>query len=287
MSGLSGGTRVGGPVTAPVPPSTAATARLGSLRELAREFGPAYALLTGALVAARWLPRRIDDALLDIEARRGRLGPAHRRWSEHSVSANRHVWSTWDWSAGGEEWTASEQWKASLIEELLVPAVMGAKTILEIGPGAGRFTVALHDLASRLILVDITDTTLQLCRERLGDPSDVSYILSDGATLRGVDTGSVDAVWSFDAFVHVAPVDVDQYLGEIRRVLAPDGVAVIHHAGRRERRGWRSPMTASLFAALAAEQGLIVRRQVDSWGGDGRYGVSLHGDVISELRRAP
>jgi len=287
VSGLSGGTRVGDPVTAPVPPSTSTIARLGRLRGLTREFGPVYALLTGALVAARWLPQRIDDALLEIEGRRGVLGPAHRRWNEHSVSANRRVWSTWDWSAAGEEWTASEQWKASLIEELLVPAVKGSTTILEIGPGAGRFSETLHDLAGRLILVDITDTTLELCRERLGDPSDVTYVLSDGASLRGVDTGSVDAVWSFDAFVHVAPIDVDQYLGEIRRVLAPDGVAVIHHAGRRQRQGWRSPMTATLFAALASQHGLTVQRQVDSWGGNGRYGLSLHGDVISELRRLP
>jgi hypothetical protein len=33
--------------------------------------------------------------------------------------------------------------------------------------------------------------------------------------------------WSFDVFVHVAPADQAHYLGEIARVLRPDGVAAI------------------------------------------------------------
>lgn len=79
-----------------------------------------------------------------------------------------------------------------------------------------------------------------------------------------VEDRSVQAVWSFDVFVHVAPVDQAGYLSEIARVLSPGGVAVIHHANGRNRgslpsrHGWRSPMTAGLFGALAREHDLDV-----------------------------
>ncbi|MGI8803859.1 MAG: class I SAM-dependent methyltransferase [Solirubrobacteraceae bacterium] len=272
------------PGEAPVPPVSPRGAALQKVRRLAREFGPAYAALAVGREFAGLLPRRIEEALLDIEGRRGMLGPAHRRWTEHSVTANREIWSTWNWAEQGEEWSASPAWKASLIGSVLRPTMSDARTILEIGPGAGRWTEALHDTAAELILVDITDTTLELCRARLGDPPNVTYVRSDGTTLREVPAASVDGIWSFDAFVHIAPLDIAGYLGEMARVLRPGGVAVIHHTGRREPRGWRSPMTPALFANLARASGLVVDRQFDAWA-DGRFSVGLHGDAITQLRR--
>jgi ubiquinone/menaquinone biosynthesis C-methylase UbiE len=250
-----------------------------------REFGPAYAALAVTRKLAGWVPARIDDRMLAIEGRRGVMGPAHKSWTQHSVTTNREVWSGWEWEGGGEEWTASEAWKASLVSDVLEPTMPTGGTILEIGPGAGRWTGDLHARAAQLILVDITDTTLELCRERLGDPANVQYVCTDGTGLRDVASDSVDAIWAFDAFVHIAPLDVASYLTDIRRVLAADGVAVIHHTGRRDPRGWRSPMSAALFANLARERGLVVERQFDTWAG-GRYGVRAQGDVVTQLRRA-
>ena len=71
---------------------------------------------------------------------------------------------------------------------------------------------------------------------------------------------------------------------EIARVLRPGGVATVHHAGRRERRARRGPMSALLFANLARERGLEVERLFDSWG-RGRHDVKNFGDVITVLRR--
>ncbi len=261
-----------------------AAATLRKLTSFGRDFGPGYAALALARKAAGWVPDRIDERMLAIEGRRGVLGPAHRRWTQHSVTTNRDVWSGWAWEQGGEEWTASQAWKESLIEHVLEPTMPRGATILEIGPGAGRWTEALHGRAAQLILADITDTTLELCRERLGDPPDVAYVRTDGRGLTGVSEDAVDAVWAFDTFVHIAPLDVAGYLADIRRVLRPGGIAVIHHSGRRDREGWRSPMTGALFAALAVEHGLAVERQFDTWGG-GRFGVRLQGDVVTQLRR--
>ncbi|HTN24124.1 MAG TPA: hypothetical protein VL120_09065, partial [Solirubrobacteraceae bacterium] len=68
-------------------------ATLDKLRAFGREFGPAYAALAVSRKAAGWLPERIDDRMLAIEGRRGVMGPAHRRWTQHSVTTNREVWS--------------------------------------------------------------------------------------------------------------------------------------------------------------------------------------------------
>jgi len=258
------------------------------------QFGLLYTALAPmrslASITARRLAetsQNIEAQLLRIEGAQGVLGPAHRAYNGHSPDENRAIWTAWDWSRGGDEWNDTdepEQWKASLVDEVLLSNIGDARTILEIGPGGGRWSEVLHPLAERLVLVDVTQRALELCRERLGDAANVEYILSEGATLPKVADSSIDWVWSFDVFVHIAPLDVASYISEIARVLRPGGTAVIHHSGELQRfPGWRSPMTAVLFAELARERGLEVTRQFDSWS-NGRFGVRTNNDVITRLR---
>ena len=141
------------------------------------------------------------------------------------------------------------------------------------------------------MLVDVSERPLELCRERFNGETSIQYVLSPGSELPGVEDCSIDAIWSFDVFVHVAPQDQAAYLDEIARVLTPGGTAVLHHADGRNRgqlpsrRGWRSPMSRNLFAALAVERGLQVDCQFDSWGQDGRFDLSAYADAITVCRR--
>jgi ubiquinone/menaquinone biosynthesis C-methylase UbiE len=188
----------------------------------------------------------------------------------------------------GEEWTASEEWKQALVDEVLLPTIPAGCTVVEIGPGGGRWSVLLAPRSERLVLVDVAQRPLDLVAERLRDAGNVEYVLTDGAALTGVADTSVDAVWSFDVFVHIAPGDQAGYLAEIARVLRPGGVAAIHHADGRNRglvpsrTGWRAPMTTELFAALARERGLRVERVVRSWSGG--PALDAFGDAITVLR---
>jgi ubiquinone/menaquinone biosynthesis C-methylase UbiE len=178
-----------------------------------------------------------------------------------------------------------------LIEDVLAKWIPAGGVVLEIGPGAGRWSEVLVSRASLLVLVDVSERPLELCGERLGGDTRIQYILSSGSDLPGVEDGSIEAVWSFDVFVHVAPGDQAAYLEEIARVLAPGGTAVVHHSDGRNRgqlpsrSGWRSPMSRGLFAALAAEHGLRVECQFDSWEPDGRYDLSAYGDAITVCKR--
>jgi SAM-dependent methyltransferase len=218
------------------------------------------------------------------------LGPAHRRWRP-PTNDHRRYWSAYDWSGLGEEWTASPEWKHGLIEDILARWIPDGGVVLEIGPGAGRWSEVLALRASRLVLADVSERPLELCRERFNSDIPIQYILCTGSDLPGVQDDSIETVWSFDVFVHVAPGDQATYLGEITRVLAPGGRAVVHHADGRNRgqlpsrSGWRSPMSRRLFAALATERGLRVECQFDSWGPDGRYDLSAYGDAITVCKR--
>jgi SAM-dependent methyltransferase len=241
-----------------------------------------------ALLQAHWA---LEDRRLTAEQRRGVLGPAHRRWRGNSARENRRRWDSWDWSNGGEEWSASPEWRGALIDHVLARWIPRERVVLEIGPGAGRWTQTLMERASRLVLVDVSKRPLELCRSRFQDADNLECVLSSGTDVPGIADGSVDAVWSFDVFVHIAPLDQASYLGEIARVLAPGGVAVIHHADGRNRgqlpsrHGWRSPMSRGLFASLASSNGLLVECQLDSWGPDGRFDLSSYADAITVCAR--
>jgi ubiquinone/menaquinone biosynthesis C-methylase UbiE len=233
----------------------------------------------------------IEDHRLVAEQRRGTLGRAHRSWSGNSAGSNREWWDRYDWTGGGEEWTASAEWKQALIDDVLVPLIPAGAAVLEIGPGAGRWSQVLAAGASRLVLVDVSEEPLLRCRERLAGFDNVSYVHGRGSELPGIADASIDAVWSFDVFVHIAPSDFVAYLDEIARVLRVDGVAAIHHSDGRNRgrllsrHGWRAPMSRELFVALAEPRGLAVIRQVDTWGEHGEFDLSAYGDAISICRR--
>ena len=263
---------------------------LDKLRARARRDGIPATLSFAARRAHRAVSEAVTDRRLEREQARRVLGPAHRAWRGNSSSDNEQVWSKWDWSSLGEEWTLSAEWKQGLVDEVLLPTIPAGGTVLEIGPGGGRWSALLASRSEQLILADVTPRALELCRERLGDPAHVRYVRSHGSDLPGVADASVDAVWSFDVFVHLAPLDQAGYLDEIARVLRPGAVAAIHHADGRNhgaqpsRAGWRAPMSAGLFAALAEERGLRLDRHIRSWSA-GRHDLGAYQDVITVLRR--
>jgi cyclopropane fatty-acyl-phospholipid synthase-like methyltransferase len=114
--------------------------------------------------------------------------------------------------------------------------------------------------------------------------------VNDGRTLTAIAPATVDGVWSFDVFVHLAPPDIDSYLAEIFGVLRHGSRAVVHHAkhGRGEYlalRRMRSRMTATMFAEMLQRHSLTLITQFDAWGVDGQFSVRPAGDVISVFQK--
>jgi ubiquinone/menaquinone biosynthesis C-methylase UbiE len=180
-----------------------------------------------------------------------------------------------------------------------------AGTILELGPGHGRWSQYLRHRCDELILVDVAEQCIDSCRRRFADATNIGYHVGDGKTLPMVADRSVDFAFSFDSLVHAEADVMEAYAGELSRVLKPDGVAFLHHSNmgtyaraaalarrfpdpvrrRLVLRGalvntyaWRAESaTAEKFAAAAERSGLaVIGQELIPW----EYGRHLT-DVIS------
>ena len=193
------------------------------------------------------------------------------------------IWDLLPWEkARGEEWTVSPEWKKSLVDEVLLHYIKPGTAVLEIGPGAGRWTEILQPLAREIFAVDVSARALDICKKRLSSATNVNFFLTQNSSLGFIPDKTIDAVWSFDVFVHINPDDTDSYLAEIQRVLVPGGIAIIHHPRDGGLHGGcRSRMTAQLFLALLEKRGLTLLRRFDSWGENGRFNLSRYRDCIS------
>lgn len=151
-----------------------------------------------------------------------------------SVSENHTAWSgEYDWAARGEEWSRTwggpdAQWWTTVFPR--IRAFVPAARILEIAPGYGRWTHFLKDLCEELIAVDLSEECVGACRERFAAFPHVEAHANDGLTLPMVADASVDFAFSLDSLVHVEQDVLDSYLAELARVLAPEGVAFVHHS---------------------------------------------------------
>jgi SAM-dependent methyltransferase len=222
--------------------------RLSTLVKMRRE--------RGTLATVAFIASRIRHA-----ARTGKLSPPN------TIPANLALWSRYDWSAKGEEWSNSPEFKLGIIRKILIPNVPSGSRILEIGPGAGRWTEVLLKRAEHLTLVDLTPECIRICRERFAKAENISYFVNDGKDLSFVPPASIDRIWSLDVFVHIQSSDVDDYVRQFVTILAPGGRAIIHHSARGvSTRLWRSDMTVACMSGFCAKYGLKVIEQRSEWG---------------------
>lgn len=203
----------------------------------------------------------------------------------NSLRMNTLIWNSWDWSEKGEEWTISPEWKDSVVKHFLLPNVPLASTVLEIGPGGGRWTEYLIDQGRTITAVDISSSAIETCKKRFAHATKAQFIVGNGVDLRAVADQSMDAVWSFDVFVHINKDQFSNYTHEIKRVLKPGGRAVIHHGSTGGATGgWRSNVTGSDVSEIVKGAGLVILSQSASWQDGGQqFKSGLYGDVISVL----
>ena len=132
---------------------------------------------------------------------------------------------------------------------------------LEIGSGGGRWTDYLKACQS-VVCVDVNSVMLDLVRERFSDQDNLSFVLTEGSNLPGVADDSIDFVFSHDVFVHVDPLEVYDYLAEIRRVLTDDGTVVIHYADQDKKGAQKNDGFARnnprLMRAMIEQSGFVL-----------------------------
>jgi SAM-dependent methyltransferase len=140
-----------------------------------------------------------------------------------------------------------------VVDRYVRPSVNASATVLEIGPGGGRWTRYLV-AASRVICVDIGPDFFENLKA-LFPAAKLEFYEAQGYELSGIIDNSVDFVFTFGTFVHIEPEGIMQYLIHIRRVLKPGGIAVVHYAEQHKPAARRNPnfshMTAEKMEAMA------------------------------------
>jgi len=157
-----------------------------------------------------------------------------------SVEKNRSKWGdTYSWPKQGDEWSkpwggAEMQWYVAILPRIhqFVPT----DSILEIAPGHGRWTQFLKELCSSLVIVDLSESCIEACKNRFSTSKNIQYWVNDGKSLAMVPDNSIDFIFSFDSLVHAEQDVIEHYVAEISKKLKKDGVAMLHHSNLNEYR---------------------------------------------------
>jgi SAM-dependent methyltransferase len=149
--------------------------------------------------------------------------------------------------------------------------------VVEIACGHGRHSAQFVEHAGHVTLSDIHQGNLDAARARLSGYANTTFHLGNGRSLQPLTSNKASAVFSYDAMVHFAPEVVFAYLAEIKRVLRPGGLALLHHSNYDAPPGaiWhhnphgRNRMTQALFREGAVKAELeVVETVVMPWGQD-------------------
>jgi SAM-dependent methyltransferase len=137
-------------------------------------------------------------------------------------------------------------------------ALARGMTVLEFGAGTGWLSRFLTQMGCRAILLDVSQTALDIAREHfvrqpvLGEHAAPVFLHFDGRRIALPDA-SVDRIVCFDAFHH-AP-NPREVLGEFARVLRPGGIAGFVEPGPRHAEAPRSRFERGTYG--------VVERDVD------------------------
>lgn len=98
--------------------------------------------------------------------------------------------------------------------------------LLDIGPGPGRDVAALTAAGFEVTAIDLSYENATRCRGH------GAMALVGSVSAMPVCSSSFDAIWSMSVLMHVTDEAIAATIGELRRMLRPDGVAVLGVWGR-------------------------------------------------------
>jgi cyclopropane fatty-acyl-phospholipid synthase-like methyltransferase len=122
-----------------------------------------------------------------------------------------------------------------VITYYIKPYIANDTVALEIGSGGGRWTQYMLQ-ARELILVDLNAQFFPYLKQRFEQvESKLRFYQTKGYELDGIEADCVDFIFSFGTFVHIDPEGIDLYFDQIKRVMKPGAIGVIHYADRSKK----------------------------------------------------
>lgn len=202
----------------------------------------------------------------------GRRG-ASEKTLRASVKAVGAAWEDSLYYADAENWTRLFWGEATPFSRLF--AELNLSNVIDLACGHGRHAEIVAQKAAALTLMDIHEANLEVCRKRLANAANVSFVLNSGFDFRPLRDASTTAIYCYDAMVHFSPDVVSSYLNDTARVLAPGGRALYHHSNypAPPDRAYshnphaRNHMTKGLFADLSRKAELtVLHAEPMDWG---------------------
>jgi len=193
---------------------------------------------------------------------------------QKNLEGNRERWGNLDkWKnidKFGYQWGNNGSTDYSLIairaDNSLRPFLNGRYDlkILEISPGAGRFTAELIRYAKALDLLDMNQVCLDICTQRFQYYTlPIRYFLNDGEDCSMLKGNEYDLIASYDSMVHVHPTILENYFRQWSELLAPGGILFIDHSGKGIKSpGFRTAVTAEMAKSWVENFGLALRAQI-------------------------
>lgn len=197
-----------------------------------------------------------------------------KRRLRKSVAELKRAWNESPYYADAETktfifWDADRQFRPFFDK-------LDTTSVVELAVGHGRHAERAAPLCKSLMLMDVVENNLEVCRSRLKAFDNIQYILGDGVSFRPAPDESQTAIYCYDAMVHFDPDIVASYLHDAKRILRPDGMALFHHSNYvspveqhyRHNPHARNNMSQTEFRRLAAHAGLdVVESKIIPWGG--------------------
>jgi ubiquinone/menaquinone biosynthesis C-methylase UbiE len=101
--------------------------------------------------------------------------------------------------------------------------LVSGKIVLDIASGSGYGTQILAETAQKVYGVDVNERAVNYSQKHFGGKN-IEYLVGDGEKIP-LPTHSVDVVITFETIEHIA--DYKKFVKEIKRVLRPDGLAIV------------------------------------------------------------
>jgi ubiquinone/menaquinone biosynthesis C-methylase UbiE len=95
---------------------------------------------------------------------------------------------------------------------------------LDFGCGVGRLTRALSDHFQAIVGMDVAPSMIERARSLNADCATCTFVLNRATRLKAIPDGAFDIVYCRLVLQHIRPVLVRQYIRELIRVVAPNGV---------------------------------------------------------------
>jgi ubiquinone/menaquinone biosynthesis C-methylase UbiE len=148
-------------------------------------------------------------------------------WAVHYGKKYQHLGDEWH-----DDGSGVRTFEQRLFTHTIEPWLHPNSRVLEIGPGGGKWTVRIAPRVRQLTVFDVAQGMLDRTRARVDAEGigNVAYVLGNGRDMAQIPSSSIDLVFSYDVFVHIALEDTVAYVAEIARILRDGGMAIMHHA---------------------------------------------------------